>query len=160
MRNRARALLIIVMLLSIMVVAGCGGGDEESAANEVDALAVLGERVAGIERYIAGQVALEEERKSGGGGRGMNGEGPVAEPVYSLARENASENELAIVLWMAECTTDSYLNPELPDQVRGREIENVEASMWEALETGQYVSFEQFIGQAFSFCRAIVVEGE
>ena len=78
--------------------------------------------------------------------------------IYTLAKKDASENELEIVRWMADCTARTYLNPNLPKEVIEREVTESERRMWEALEAGQYGSFEAYIGMAFSFCQARIVE--
>ena len=78
--------------------------------------------------------------------------------IYTLGRERASENEQEIVRWIAECSANSYLNLDLPEQVIEREVDEVEAEMWDALEIGQHSSFEQFIGLSFRLCHATLVD--
>ncbi len=150
---RITHILIALLALAMLGLVGCGGDDEEEAAPGVT-LEALDQRIKGIEGYIAAQVVAKNEAKE----RNAGIDGYVAPPVYALKRKKASENEQAIVLWMADCAVNSYLNPGLPDQVREREITKTENEMWEALEGGQYVSFQQFIGQAFAFCQATLVE--
>ena len=150
---RITHILIALLALAMLGLVGCGGDDEEEAASGVT-LEALDQRIKGIEGYIAGQVVAKNEANE----RNAGIDGYVAPPVYALKRKKATENEQAIVLWMADCAVNSYLNPGLPDQVREREITKTENEMWEALEGGQYVSFQQFIGQAFAFCQATLVE--
>ena len=148
---RGRYVLLALLALLAVIPAACGGDDEEAATGIT--VESLDQRLAGIEGYIAAQVRKENERP------GLAGvDGYVAEPVYALKRRQSSENEQAIVLFLAECSVESYLNPGLPDQIRDREIQETEDKMWEALEAGQYVSFETYIGQAFTFCEATLVE--
>lgn len=149
--GRIFTLLVLAALMALAPVA-CGGDGE--AVDEAARLAAFEERLKGVEGHIARQVVAENEA----GARNLGVDGYVAPPVYALKRSKAMENEQAIVLWMAECAVNSYINPELPDQVRERDVIKTENEMWEALEAGQYVSFEQFIGQAFAFCQATLVE--
>ena len=148
--GRILTLLALAAVVALVGVA-CGGDDEEAQAA---ANAALEKRVRDIEGHIARQVVAESEAS----GRNEGVDGYVAPPVYALERTKATENEQAIVLWMAECAVNSYINPDLPDQVRERDVIKTENEMWEALEAGQYISFEQFIGQAFAFCQATLVE--
>ena len=152
-----RFVIPLLALMTCMTFAGaaCGGEDEAEVAAEASRMDALEQRLSGIEGYIAGQVQAQQNGAAKTNGR--VGDDLVAQPLYALDRENASDNEVSIVRWMAECTSDSYLNPELPPEVREREVGKVEAEMWNALAAGQYVSFEQFIGQAFSFCQAVIL---
>lgn len=153
---RCKLVVPLLMLMTCLTFLGvaCGGdggeGDEVASATDTARLDALEERVSGIEGYIAGQVAAQQNDGAD--------EDSMVKPVYALKRENASENEASIVRWIAECTADSYLNPDLPPEVRDREISKNEEQMWNALAIGQYVSFEQFIGQAYSFCQAVILQ--
>ncbi len=146
------ALMLVVVTVALV---GCGGDDESaSAGGEPDSerIAALETQMKSFQDYIVAQAQNER----GSGGTVTNG--AAAERQYTLAKENASENELEIVSWMADCTARTYLNPNLPEEVFNREIEESERRMWESLEAGQYTSFEAFIGMAFSFCQARIVE--
>ena len=149
--RRIFTLLALAALMALAPVA-CGGDGE--AVDDAAKLAAFEERLRGVEGHIARQVVAENEASA----RNLGVDGYVAPPVYALKRSKATENEQAIVLWMAECAVNSYINPDLPDQVRERDVIKTENEMWEALEAGQYISFEQFIGQAFAFCQATLVE--
>ena len=138
-----------------VVSISCGGDDEGGSADASSnsaRIAALEAQVKTFQDYIVAQA----QKEGAGGGAVTNGKSTA--PLYTLAKENASENELEIVLWMADCTARTYLNPSLPEDVFNREIEESERKMWEALEAGQYNSFEAFIGMAFSFCQARIVE--
>ena len=142
-------------LAALLLLAACGGDDESSSASgrsDSERIAALEEQMRAFQEYIVAQAKKDRER----GGSSANGQS--AEPLYTLAKKDASENELEIVRWMADCTARTYLNPNLPREVIEREITESERRMWEALEAGQYGSFEAYIGMAFSFCQARIVE--
>ena len=115
-------------------------------------IAALEEQMNTFQEYIIAQARKDRE----GGGSSIDDQG--SGPPYTLAKKDASENELEIVRWMADCTARTYLNPNLPKEVIEREITESERRMWQALEAGQYGSFEAYIGMAFSFCQARIVE--
>ncbi len=143
------------LIAALLVLAACGDDDESSSANgrsDSERIAALEEQMKSFQDYIVAQA--KKDRASGGSS--TNSQGSVAQ--YTLARKDASENELEIVRWMADCTARTYLNPNLPKEVIEREITESERRMWEALEAGQYGSFEAYIGMAFSFCQARIVE--
>ena len=149
--RRAMALLLVVL---VVATGGCGGDDESASAGgklDSERVAALEAQMKSFQDYIVAQAQKERA-----GGSPTNGS--AVEHQYALAKENASENELEIVRWMADCTARTYLNPNLPEEVFNREIEESERRMWEALEAGQHNSFEAFIGMAFSFCQARIVE--
>ena len=148
---------VVTLLLVVVTVAlvGCGGDDESASADGRSD----GERIAALEtqmKTFQDYIVAQAQKERAGGGAVTNG--AAAEPQYKLTKENASENEVEIVSWMADCTARTYLNPNLPEEVFNREIEESERRMWDALEAGQYNSFEAFIGMAFSFCQARIVE--
>ena len=150
-----RLRLGITLLAALLVLAACGGDEESSSANgrsDSERIAALEEQMKTFQEYIVAQAKKDRER----GGSAIDNQG--SEPLYTLAKKDASENELEIVLWMADCTARTYLNPNLPKEVIEREITESERRMWEALEAGQYGSFEAYIGMAFSFCQARIVE--
>ena len=150
-----RRCLGVALLLALLVLAACGGDDESASGDggsDSERLTALEEQMKTFQEYIVAQAKKDRER----GGSLTSGEG--SEPQYTLAKSNASENELEIVRWMADCTARTYLNPNLPREVVDREIAESERRMWEALEAGQYSSFEAYIGMAFSFCQARIVE--
>ncbi len=143
------------ILVALLVLAACGGDDETFSGNgrsDSERIAALEEQMKAFQEYIVAQAKKDRER----GGSSTHGHG--AEPLYTLAKKDASENELEIVRWMADCTARTYLNPDLPKEVIEREITESERRMWQALEAGQYGSFEAYIGMAFSFCQARIVE--
>lgn len=143
------------LLAVLLVLTACGGDDESSSANgrsDSERIAALEEQMKTFQEYIVAQARKDRE----GGGSSIDDHG--SEPLYTLAEKDASENELEIVRWMADCTARTYLNPNLPKEVIEREITESERRMWEALEAGQYSSFEAYIGMAFSFCQARIVE--
>ena len=143
------------LIAALLVLAACGGDDESSSANgrsDSERIAALEEQMKNFQEYIVAQAKKGRE----GGGSSIDDHG--SEPLYTLAKKDASENELEIVRWMADCTARTYLNPNLPKEVIEREIAESERRMWEALEAGQYGSFEAYIGMAFSFCQARIVE--
>ena len=150
--RRALALLLVVL---VVATAGCGGEDESASAGgklDSERVAALEAQMKSFQDYI---VAQAQKERSGGDSLAS---GEAAGPQYTLAKKDASENELEIVRWMADCTARTYLNPNLPEEVFNREIEESERRMWEALEAGQHSSFKAFIGMAFSFCQARIVE--
>ena len=150
--RRALALLLVVL---VVATAGCGGEDEGASAggkSDSERITALESQMKSFQDYIVAQA----QKERAGGGSSTNGS--AVEHQYALAKENASENELEIVRWMAHCTARTYLNPNLPEEVFNREIEESERRMWAALEAGQHNSFEAFIGMAFSFCQARIVE--
>lgn len=130
----------------------CGGDDEQASQSAVleQRVATLENKIKNFEEYIAAQALLQKQNSSAGA---LDGE-----LSYRLEKNKASENEIGIVRWMAECSANSYLNPALPDQVKQREIEKVEQELWDALSAGQYTSFEQFVGPSFKFCSATILE--
>ena len=143
------------LIAALLVLAACGGDDESSSANgrsDSERIAALEEQMKNFQEYIVAQAKKGRER----GGSSIDDQG--SEPLYTLAKKDASENELEIVRSMADCTARTYLNPNLPKEVIEREIKESEHRMWEALEAGQYGSFEAYIGMAFSFCQARIVE--
>ena len=142
------------LLVALLVLAACGGDERSSSDGRSDSerIAALEEQMKAFQEYIVAQA--KKDRASGGSS--VDGQG--SEPLYTLARNDASENELEIVRWMADCTARTYLNPNLPKEVIEREITESERRMWQALEAGQYGSFEAYIGMAFSFCQARIVE--
>ena len=155
MPGTSRCLLALLLVAAMIATAGCGGEDEGASADGKSD----GERIAALEAQMKSfqdYIVAQAQRERTGGSSLTNG--AAVEPQYTLAKENASENELEIVRWMADCTARTYLNPNLPKEVIEREITESERRMWEALEAGQYGSFEAFIGMAFSFCQARIVE--
>ncbi len=164
--------LTAVLVLTMLLAVACGGDDGADGSGTTgspeDRLAEIEARMAGFEQYIAAQVQLQQQ----GQGQqvvveiGEEGEEIVsttafiAPPLYSLRRQDSTENEQEIVLWMADCAARTYLNPELPEEVVNYEIEKTQERMWAAIEGGQYSSFEDYIGQSFKFCRAEIVEEE
>ena len=149
-----RRCLGVALLVALLVLAACGGDDESATGDGGSGskrLAALEEQRKTFQEYIVAQAKKDRER-----GGSLTSE--VSGPQYTLAKSNASENELEIVRWMADCTARTYLNPNLPKEVVDREIAESERRMWEALEAGQYSSFEAYIGMAFSFCQARIVE--
>lgn len=153
---------LIALMLTTLLLMGCGGGDEEDAASDAgdDSLA---QRVAQIEAEQQGfrdfiRAHMENDHAPGQTGSAQPSANGVVQPTYTLSRDAASENEHAIVRWIADCSVRNYLNPDLPPEIIDREIEKTESEMWDSLESGQYVSFEAFIGTSFNFCRPRVVE--
>ena len=143
------------LVAALLVLAACGGDDESSSANgrsDSERISALEEQMKAFQEYIVAQAKKDRE----GGGSSIDDQG--TEPLYTLSKKDASENEQEIVRWMADCTARTYLNPNLPKEVIEREITESERRMWEALEAGQYGSFEAYIGMAFSFCQARIVE--
>lgn len=160
-------LLTALCALFLLGATACGGDDE--AAGELstdDRLLALEAQMAGFTEYIVAQTQKEQELQSRqvivevgeDGEETVSTTAYIAPPLYSLRRADASENEQEIVLWMADCAARSYLNPDLPKEVIDREITETESRMWAALESGQYSSFENYIGMAFRFCQARIVE--
>ena len=150
-----RLCLGIALLAVLLVLAACGGDDENSSADgrsDSKRIAALEEQMKTFQEYIVAQARKDRER----GGSSIDGQS--SGPLYALAKKDASGNELEIVRWMADCAARTYLNPNLPMEVIEREITESERRMWEALEAGQYGSFEAYIGMAFSFCQARIVE--
>ena len=143
------------LLVALLVLSACGGDDESASADGRST--ARGSRrwkrqMNAFQEYIVAQAKKDRER----GGSSIDAQSSM--PPYTLARKDASENELEIVRWMADCTARTYLNPNLPKEVIEREVTESERRMWEALEAGQYGSFEAYIGMAFSFCQARIVE--
>lgn len=154
-RVTSRFLAVLLLTVAIATAMGCGGDDESASTDgnsDSERIAALEAQMKSFQDYIVAQA----QRERAGGGSLASGEG--AGPQYALAKKDASENELEIVRWMADCTARTYLNPNLPEEVFNWEIEESERRMWESLEAGQYSSFEAFIGMAFSFCQARIVE--
>ena len=150
-----RLRLSAAILAALLFLTACGGDDESSSANgrsDSERIAALEEQMKSFQEYIVAQA--KKDRASGGSSIDDQDSGPL----YTLAKKDASENELEIVRWMADCTARTYLNPNLPKEVIEREITESERRMWQALEAGQYGSFEAYIGMAFSFCQARIVE--
>ena len=150
-----RRFLGVLLLATLLLLAACGGDDESASENgrsDSERLVALEEQMKTFQEYIVAQA--KKDRASGGSSANVQGSGPL----YKLAKTDASENELEIVRWMADCTARTYLNPNLPKEVIDREVTESERRMWEALEAGQYNSFEAYIGMAFSFCQARIVE--
>ena len=155
MPGTSRCVLSLLLVAAMVAITGCGGEDEGASADgrsDGERIAALEAQMKSFQDYIVAQA----QKERAGGGSITNG--ASVEPQYTLAKGNASENELEIVRWMADCTARTYLNPNLPEEVFNREIEESERRMWEALEAGQHSSFEAFIGMAFSFCQARIVE--
>ncbi len=151
----SRYAAVVLLAVTIATAAGCGGDDESSSGDgksDSERITALEAQMKTFQDYIVAQA----QKERAGGGTPANGAAPG--PHYRLAKEDASENELEIVRWMADCTARTYLNPNLPEEVFNRETEESERRMWDALEAGQYNSFEAFIGMAFSFCQARIVE--
>ena len=152
-----RVLVLPLLAIGLGLAVACGGGDGSGGAVEpgsIEARVVsLEGKMANFEAYVVAQAQLQAEQAAAGGPAGTE-----SEITYSLGKVNASENEQEIVRWMAECSANSYLNPDLPQQVIDREIDKAEAELWDSLEVGQYSSFEQFIGLGFRFCQATLVE--
>ncbi len=161
--------LVVLLTLTMVLAAACGGdGEGEGGAEELsteDRFASIEARLTSFEQYIAlqaqnqaaqGQQVVVEIGEEGQ--EIVSTTAYIAPPLYSLRRADASENELEIVLWMADCGARTYLNPELPEEVIDWEIAKTESQMWEALENGQYSSFEEYIGQSFRFCRVEIVD--
>ena len=127
---------------------------------------ILEAQISSFQDYIVMQTQKEAERQSrqvivevgGDGQETISTTAFLSAPLYSLRREKASENETEIVMWMADCAARTYLNPDLPTEVIDREIAESVDRMWNALETGQYSSFENYIGMAFRFCQAKLVK--
>ena len=166
---RLRLLALALCALAALGASACfwGGGDAgEGAMSTEERLLALETQMESFVQYIAAQAELQ----AAGEARqvvvevGEDGEEVVkttayiGPPLYSLKRADASENEREIVRWMADCASRTYLNPDLPKEVLDREIAQTEDEMWGALESGQYSSFENYIGMAFSFCRAELAE--
>ncbi len=150
-----RRCLFVTLVVVTLSLAGCGSDDESSPGggqSDSERLAALESQMQSFQDYIVAQAKKERE------GKGDAADGAAPEAQYTLEKGNASENEREIVLWMADCTARTYLNPNLPKEVVDREIAESERKMWEALEAGQYNSFEAFIGMAFNFCQARIVE--
>ena len=144
-----------VLLVALLVLAACGSDDESSSANgrsDSERIVALEEQMKNFQEYIVAQAKKEREV----GDSSIVAQG--FEPLYTLAKKDASENEREIVRWMADCTARTYLNPNLRKEVIEREATESERRMWEALEAGQYGSFEAYIGMAFNFCQARIVE--
>lgn len=144
--------LVLLLAGVLFVLVACGGNDEQAGQSAVleQRVVTLENKMRNLEEYIAAQAVLQQQ----GGGTGASD----SESSYNLEKEKASENEIGIVRFMAECSANSYLNPALPDQVKQREIEKVEQELWDALSSGQYTSFEQFVGPSFKFCSATILE--
>ena len=143
------------LLVALLVLVACGGDDGSSSADgrsDSERIAALEEQMKSFQEYVVAQAKKDRER----GDSSIDDQG--SGPPYMLAKRDASENELEIVRWMANCTARTYLNPNLPKEVIEREVTESERRMWEALEAGQYGSFEAYIGMAFSFCQARIVE--
>ena len=154
-RVTSRLLAFTLLTVAIATAVSCGGDDEGASTDgklDSERIAALEAQMKSFQDYI---VAQAQKERSGGDSLAS---GEAAGPQYTLAKKDASENELEIVRWMADCTARTYLNPNLPEEVFNREIEESERRMWEALEAGQHNSFEAFIGMAFSFCQARIVE--
>ena len=154
-RGTSRTLAFMLLTVAIAMAVGCGGDDESASTDgksDSERIAALEAQMKSFQDYIVAQAQRERT------GDGSLANGAAAGPQYTLAKKDASENELEIVRWMGDCTARAYLNPNLPEEVFNREIEESERRMWEALEVGQYSSFEAFIGMAFSFCQARTVE--
>ena len=166
---RLRLLALALCALAAIGASACfwGDGDAEgSALTTEERLLALEAQVESFMQYIAAQAELQaaNEARQVTVEVGEDGEEVVkttayiSPPLYSLKRADASDNEREIVRWMADCASRTYLNPDLPKEVLDREISQTEDEMWDALESGQYSSFENYVGMAFSFCRAEVVE--
>lgn len=168
MKSAASLLIIAGVVLLVAACGGAGGEGEEQTAEQ--RLTVLEAQMQSFQDYVVQQANKESDRTHQAAtpgeliiGDGVDEDGnPIvrAVPQYSLKYENASENEKEIVLWMADCSARTYLNPDLPAVVLDREVEEAAEKMWVALGMGQYQSFEHFIGQSFAFCQTHVVEDD
>ena len=160
-----------MLTLTMLLAVACGGDDGADGSGATgspeDRIAELEARMTGFEQYIAAQVQLQQQQGQGQqvvveigeeGEEIVSTTAYIAPPLYSLRRQDSTENEQEIVLWMADCAARTYLNPELPEEVVNYEIEKTQERMWDALEGGQYSSFEDYIGQSFKFCRAEIVD--
>ena len=170
-KSEIRLRLLTLALCALAALGGSAcfwGGDEagEDALTIDERLLALEAQMESFQLYIAAQAELQAASESRqvvvevgeDGEEVVKTTAYIRPPLYSLKRADASENELEIVRWMADCASRTYLNPELPEEVLDREITQTESEMWDALASGQYSSFENYIGMAFSFCRAEVVE--
>ena len=164
MKWGASVALLLVLLCGLLI--GCGGDDEEGQLSPEQRMENMEAQLTGLQQFIAQEFAKDEGQQSvvvevsEENGEVVSTTAYIASPLYSLERSEASDNEIEIVEWMADCAAKTYLNPELPREVVQREVKETEERMWEALESGQYSSFEAYIGMAFSFCHARLVEGE
>ena len=167
--KRVSYCLALLLTLALLAMTGCGGDDEGDAAGELstdDRLAIMEAQMSAFQEYIVAQAQKETQQQSRqvvvevgeDGEEVVSTTAFISAPLYSLRRQDASENEEEIVLWMADCAARTYLNPDLPTEVVDHEIARSADQMWNALETGQYSSFENYIGMAFRFCQARIVE--
>ena len=171
MKLKLVARLMPVVALCFTAAVACGGGDEgaegapqgtveerliavEGQMHSLQEYVVAQAQKAAGQKETPGQVVVLDE----GGGDSDSPPSYRIVPQYSLSKDDASENEKEIVVWMADCAARTYLNPNLPAEVIDREIVESERRMWDALESGQYSSFENYIGMAFSFCQARIVQ--
>ena len=165
--GKGKALVLVLMSVALML--GCfWGDDEEDEVTVDDRIGNIEAQLTGFGAYLAAQQALLDEQQqrsvvvevSDDEGEIVSTTAYIAPPLYSLKKGEASENEIEIVQWMADCAARTYLNPDLPEEVVEREVAVSEERMWTALESGQYSSFENYIGMAFNFCHARIVQEE
>lgn len=88
-----------VLLVALLVLAACGSDDESSSANgrsDSERIVALEEQMKNFQEYIVAQAKKEREV----GDSSIVAQG--FEPLYTLAKKDASENEREIVRWMAD----------------------------------------------------------
>ena len=173
--------LTSTLLCAFLLACGGDDTEAAAGAPSVEErIAILEARIDAFQEYIVTQTQKEQEEKETeaelAGQTVVGAPGPVVpatpaqaqpnsspstpqqpqfyvtEPVYTLTKENASENEQRIVAQMADCSKRKYLNENLSEDIIKWEVEKEEEMMWEALASGQFVSFDQFVGMAFQFC--------
>ena len=81
-------------------------GASADGRSDSERIAALEAQMKSFQDYIVAQA--QKERAAGG----SLANGAAVEPQYTLAKENASENELEIVRWMADCTVSDVPEPQ------------------------------------------------